>query len=75
MDQIPSLLDTMAPWGLTYGQTVVVVLITFGAMALWGVLAIVLRLGMTLLRVGCALLLLFACGIVTMLVLQNFAGR
>jgi hypothetical protein len=75
VDQIPSLLDTMAPWGLTYGQTAVVVLITFGAMALWGVLAFVLRLGMTLLRMGCALLLLFACGLVTMLVLQNFAGH
>jgi hypothetical protein len=60
-------------WGLTVGQTVAVLGVSAGLVILWTALGLVLRLAGTIIRVGCALILVLSCGFITSMVLVNLA--
>jgi hypothetical protein len=60
-------------WGLTVGQTVAVLGAAAGLVILWTALGLVLRLAGTVIRVGCALILVLSCGCLASTVLVNLA--
>ncbi len=60
-------------WGLTVGQTVAVLGASAVLVILWTVLGLVLRLAGTIIRVGCALILVLSCGCIATMLLTNLA--
>lgn len=71
MDGLQQFLNEMAPWGLTVGQSAAVLLASAGLVILWTALGMLLRLAGKVFRVGCALILIFACGCIATLIFMN----
>jgi hypothetical protein len=75
LNDLQQLFIQATPWGLTVGQTVVVLLIATGLVVGWTMLRSFLRLTATIFQIGCAALLVFICGITSFMVFYNFASR
>jgi hypothetical protein len=60
-------------WGLTVGQTIAVLGASAGLVILWTALGLVLHLAHTIIRVGCALILVLSCGCIASVLLVNLA--
>jgi hypothetical protein len=74
VDNLPDLLSQVTPWGLTIGQTASVFVVAFILLAGWIFVRVVLRITGLLFRLGCAALLIFICGLISFMVLSNYAG-
>ncbi|MEP7285607.1 MAG: hypothetical protein ABI947_07565 [Chloroflexota bacterium] len=75
MNDLQQILGQYTPWGLTVAQTGLVILIAAGLLFGLGVLRFVLQLTGELFRIGCAVMLLFLCGLISFMVFYNFASR
>ena len=75
MDNLPDLLGQPTPWGLTVAQTLSIVVVAFVLLIGWIIVRIGLRLTGMIFRLGCAALMVFICGVVSFMVLYNFASR
>ncbi len=75
MDNLPDLLAQPTPWGLTVAQTLSIFVVAFVLLIGWIIVRIGLRLTSMIFRLGCAALIIFVCGIVSFMVLYNFASR
>ncbi|HRE49416.1 MAG TPA: hypothetical protein PLD47_16950 [Aggregatilineales bacterium] len=75
MDSINEMLANMTPWGLTLGQTAVVLIFAAGLMVLLMVVGAVFRLAGRIMRVGCALVFVLICGCTTMFIFSNIVNR
>jgi hypothetical protein len=62
-------------WGLSVGQTAVIVILTGILVLGWTFVRFILQLTGTIFRIGCALLLCFICGLVSFIVIYNFSAR
>ncbi len=65
---------TPTPWGLTVGQTVGIFAIAFALFIGWIIVRVVLRLGEILFRIGCIVLVVFICGIVSFVAIYNLTN-
>jgi hypothetical protein len=74
VDNLPDLLAQPTPWGLTIGQTASVFVVAFVLLAGWLLVRFVLHVTGLLFRLGCAALLIFVCGLISFMVLSNYAG-
>ncbi len=74
MTDINQLLAQPTFWGLTVGQTVLVFLFSAGLIALLVALRYLLQLTVELMQIGCAVILVFSCGLAGFLVFYNFAS-
>jgi hypothetical protein len=72
---MPPFLDQFAPWGLTWGQSLAILALTVAGFALWTALRFFLRLGQLLFQLGCAVILLFICGVVSYLIYNNLFNQ
>jgi hypothetical protein len=75
LENLPELLAQPTPWGLTVAQTLSIFVVAFVLFVGWVIVRIGLQLTATLFRLGCAALIIFVCGIVSFMVLYNFASR
>ena len=75
MDNLPQLFAQPTAWGLTVGQTAVIVALTFILVFGWTIVKLFFQVTGTIFRVGCAALLIFVCGLVSFMVFYNFATR
>ncbi len=75
MDNLPDLLAQSTPWGLTVAQTLSIFVVAFVLLVGWIIVRMGLRLTSLMFRLGCAALIIFVCGIVSFMVLYNFASR
>ena len=75
MDNLQDILGQATPWGLTVAQTLSIFVVAFVLMIGWIIVRIGLRLTGMIFRLGCAALIVFMCGIVSFMVLYNFASR
>jgi hypothetical protein len=64
-------LNQLTPWGLTIGQTAVVVGFVVGLLVLVLVLRTVFRVTGMLLRVGCGIAFLLSCGCIATFIFIN----
>lgn len=62
------------PWGLTYGQTALIVGGAVGLLVIWSVLRFFLRLGRSIFQCGCLLILLFVGGAAASIFFFNMRG-
>jgi hypothetical protein len=75
VDDISSLLPQQTPWGLTVGQTAGIAVVAVILLVGWLFVQFMLRLGEFLFRMGCALLLIFICGLASFIVIYNFSTQ
>lgn len=75
MDQLQQTLAQLTPWGLTVGQTVLLVLGVIAIFMVTGVIGFVLRLFGTLMRIGCLLVVVFGCGCGATMIIMNSLNR
>jgi hypothetical protein len=75
LDNLPDLLAQPTPWGLTVAQTLAIFVVAFVLFVGWLIVRIGLRLTSMIFRLGCAALMIFVCGVVSFMVLYNFASR
>ncbi len=71
MEQLQQNLTELAPWGLTYGQSIAILLGVLGVLFVWGVIGLMMRLAMSLIRAGCMLILVFGFGCAITMVFMN----
>lgn len=71
MEQLNQMLAQQTLWGLTYGQTAVVLLIAAGLVVVWMIFGTVFRLAGAIMRVGCALILVLSCGCMGVFLVTN----
>jgi len=71
MDQVQQSLSELTPWGLTYGQTLALLLGVLGVIFVWGVIGMFMRLAGAIIRAGCMLILIFGFGCAITLVVMN----
>jgi hypothetical protein len=73
VDDLTSLFAQPTPWGLTVGQTAGIVAVAVVLLAGWLFVQFTLRLGAFLFRMGCAMLLIFICGLASFIVIYNYS--
>ncbi len=62
------------PWGLTVGQTAGIFGIAVVLFIGWMIVRVVLRLGEILFRIGCIVLVVFICGIISFVAIYNLTS-
>jgi hypothetical protein len=65
---------TPTPWGLTVGQTVGIFVVAAVLLVGWIIVRVVLRLGEILFRIGCVVLVVFICGIISFVAIYNLTN-
>lgn len=75
MNDISQLLAQHTPWSLTVGQTAGIAVVAVILLAGWLFVQFTLRLGAFIFRMGCAMLIIFICGLASFIVLYNLSSK
>ncbi len=73
LDSLLQSLPNATPWGLTVGQTLGIVVIAAVLLGGWFIVRIVTQLSGCLFRAGCAVLVVFICGIISYMAILNLS--